>query len=141
MQPENVVTLPQDTKDKGGLESALKEVTKEHEAIEADLTNEVRNIQIPFDAIRKRSIEWDEKYKEKSIEEKQEDARIALGSKVAWTFSISVLIFVLTGCWIAAFSDEAHLKSFISVVQTIGAMLTWAVGFVMGHYFTNKDSR
>ncbi|MDD4617148.1 MAG: hypothetical protein PHW76_08585 [Alphaproteobacteria bacterium] len=138
-QPDKIVNLPQDNIpiDKGGADSALKVITKDYDAIKSDQAVKTKDIKIIFDDTRKRSEDW----KKKPIKEKQEEARIALGEKIAWTFSVSVMIFVVTGCGIAAFSDETHIKNFISVVQTIGALLTWAVGFVMGHYFTNKDSR
>lgn len=114
-------------------ERALKEATK----INRSLTDEGGQ---ELNVVRHLLKNW-APYKEKTIAEKHAEATIELGKKIVQLFLISVFIFVLVGCYLAVFSDETHIKNFTSIMQTVGSLLTWAVGFVMGHYFTNKNDR
>ncbi|MDD2325041.1 MAG: hypothetical protein PHW63_03385 [Alphaproteobacteria bacterium] len=75
----------------------------------------------------------------KPMDHRKEDARAFFGKVVIVLFAVCIGAFALIGCVLAVFSDEAHVKNLLSVMQTIGALLTWGVGFVMGHYFTNHN--
>jgi hypothetical protein len=86
-------------------------------------------------------LKWSEKERAASLEAQREDTRSSFGNIIVRTFAASVCVFVLVGCGIAAFSDEAHLKSLINVVQAVGAIISPIVGFVIGHYFASKDAR
>lgn len=75
------------------------------------------------------------------IKENEGKTRNSLGGWVIATFCGSIAALVLCGCGLAAFSDDTHMKTFVSFVQVVGTLLSGAVGFVLGHYFTSKSAR
>lgn len=79
------------------------------------------------------------KWKEKSVEEMREGARASFGTIIIWTFSIVVIAFAVTGCLIAGFGSEGRLSPLVEFIQSTSTILTPIVGFVIGHYFANKE--
>ena len=80
---------------------------------------------------------WKDKKDENPLDHKREDARHALGNIIVSTFAGIIVIFAVTGSIAALYSDDEHMKSFLSVVQTVGSILTPVVTFIMGYYYSN----
>lgn len=121
-------------------EEGLKKLARETGALRRE-PDESDNAERAFIASRREIEEYNARISELKINENEGRTRNSLGGWIISTFCVSSIALVLWGCGMAAFSDETHMKNFVSFVQVVGTLLSGAVGFVLGHYFTSKSAR
>lgn len=71
---------------------------------------------------------------------RREKARLSLGRSIVQAYCAAILLFVLSGCWLAAVpGGEERLKALLAFAQALGAVFNPVAGFVVGHYFARRD--
>lgn len=71
---------------------------------------------------------------------RREKARLSLGRSIVQAYCAAILLFVLSGCWLAAVpGGEERLKALLGFAQALGAVFNPVAGFVVGYYFARRE--